>query len=259
MIAWLQSCQNNYALFQVSTEVGFYNQDEYQVFENTGNVTYNTTYEDLLNVIPEQSYPLSKYASSECNNALCTVNQVINIKTYPRISSISKFNDAITDRLFTCTVKVKPPFDNPDDDDDDTPTDPTKALDKLYRNVDPSRMFPNGVKDETNWATEAGQTAKEQIENTANLIQTSEDLIDYRITLNPEQIKAIKQYNANHGGYINEVVRCSDKIDDSHYFNCTSEFMDALRGRNDNYPSGTLGDLSSEYTGTNRYHQINGD
>ena len=58
---------NNYALFVAENETGFYNNDVYQIFENNGYVTKNTSYSDLL-TLDKYNYPLSLYAASECDN-----------------------------------------------------------------------------------------------------------------------------------------------------------------------------------------------
>lgn len=242
---------NNYALFEVETETGFFNGDKYQTFENTGNIVVNpdSMHDDLL-TLDSYVYPLSRFAATECKDAECGVKQTLNISHFFRAKETDPLQTATQNKEFTCSVHTYPTFCTDEDCPKETP------LANLYRNVDPSALFPNGVGDDTNWATAEGVKAKEDIEKSANLIQTGDELIDYRITLNPTQIKAIKEYNQKAGIYSNEIIYCdsSNLQKDGTYRNCSSRFMETLRGNNVEYSDGgELGTLDKNYTGTSKY------
>ena len=233
---------NNYALFEVKTEIGFYNGDIYQTFENTGNITINTEHKDMITLKP-YVYALSKYAYNECDGGECRVTQTINLSPFFRAKKTDDYQTAIKNRTFTCSVKVYPMSGD----------DPGVSM--KYRNADPNALFPYELDEDTNWKTSAGIKAQEEIESTANMIETSDELIDYRITLSPEQIKAVKAYNEQEkGNYINEKVYCSEKnIDlptEDKYLGCTSNFLNRLR------ESDELGTISPEYNdGISKYQK----
>ena len=118
-------------------------------------------------------------------------------------------------------------------------------------------MFPSHVAVPDNWATEEGVKAREQIESTADLLRTSDELLEYSITLSPDQIKEIREYNKTHGGYANEKIYSCDPTDETAtYRNCTSEFLDILRGKSAQYGDSTeFGTFNQPYTtGVSNYN-----
>ena len=235
---------NDYAMFTVTTEVNFYNDEVYQTVPNTGNVVKGNTNADLL-TLDKYVYPVDKYAYNldECNITLkdgtenvkgCPVTQTLNVATFKRNSGIDPLQSAMkTNNKFNCYVKVDPPT-----------VSPCKDIEKctLYRNVDESNLFPNNIAVANNWATPEGQAAIEFIQENSEKLRTTDELLEYRITLNPTQIKAIKEYNRKAGSYINESTHDCDTVDDM-YLNCKCEFMDTLRGNNTEYPTGSLGNI----------------
>ena len=221
-----------------------YNDEVYQTVPNTGNVVKGNTNADLL-TLDKYVYPVDKYAYNldECNITLkdgtenvkgCPVTQTLNVATFKRNSGIDPLQSAMkTNNKFNCYVKVDPPT-----------VSPCKDIEKctLYRNVDESNLFPNNIAVANNWATPEGQAAIEFIQENSEKLRTTDELLEYRITLNPTQIKAIKEYNRKAGSYINESTHDCDTVDDM-YLNCKSEFMDTLRGNNTEYPTGSLGNI----------------
>ena len=244
---------NNYAMFVAEAETGFYNDNIYQTFENTGNVTVNTSYSDLI-TLDKYTYPMSLYASNECANNECKVTQTINVAPYFRAKSSDPLQTAIKDKTFTCSVKVSDPFCD---------VNVEECFTDLYRNVDPANMFPNGLSENSNWATPEGTKLKERIESTADLLTTSDELVDYRITLNPQQIKAIKEYNKTAGDYTKEQIFCTEQqisTDRTNYEDCTSKFLNLLRENANEYGDGTgLGTIDKEYNGISKYSKAHGE
>ena len=217
---------NRYALFEVTAEIGFYNKDIYQTFENTGNITIGTEYKDMLTLKP-YVYPLDKYSHNECNGE-CKVTQTIGISPFFRAKENDSYQQAIKSMDFTCSVKVDPAI--------------KEGVDKKYRIADPADLFPYELSENSNWNTEIGKKAREEIEGNASKIGTSDDLIDYSITLTPEQIKSVKEYNKDaSGNYISEKIYCKeeniDKTSSDKYLDCTSQYLNELR-KGDSY--GTL-------------------
>ena len=180
------------------------------------------------------------------------VNVIIIVAPFFRAKPSDSFQDAIKEKEFTCSVAVSRTFCTGDECDSNK-----SAFVDLYRNVDPSNLFPNGVNENSNWASEEAAKLIEHIESTSELLTTSDELVDYRITLNPQQIKAIKEYNKTNGDYSKEVIYCTDSNiveERTNYENCSSRFLDILRGKSNEYGDGAgYGTLDPEYTGVSKY------
>ena len=240
---------NDYARFEVTAEINYYNNNKYQADYGSGKIILGNSNSDLL-TLPNYSYPIDKnaYNLDACKTSLdggkyhrCSVYQVVSPLTFYRNETAFKLivND---DAQFKCYVDVEVPSPS---------CDPSKSNcnvvnSTVYRNVNPSNMFPSGItKENSNWLTEEGQKAKEQIETTANDLVTDEEYLDYSITLSPTQIKNIREYNKNSGGYSDELIYNCDKDPvDGYYYNCNSYFLDVLRGNAMEYSSGTYGNIN---------------
>ena len=114
----------------------------------------------------------------------------------------------------------------------------------IYRNVDMNNMFPsnNGVpKTGSNWSTGIGQSAANDIKESAENFGDGSYYIQFSITLSPDQIKALKNYNKKHK-YSDEVIYNCTK-NDGYYTKCSSYFLDILRGKSMEYSQGTFGTL----------------
>ena len=110
----------------------------------------------------------------------------------------------------------------------------------------PENYSPLGG-DKSNWVTEVGKAAKEKIE--AADYMANEDYLQYSITLTPDNIRSIQSYNAStesRGAYINEPTGNCEKTSDGLYLNCTSKFINELRGMN-NEGNTSYGTLNKDY------------
>ena len=241
---------NDYARFTVSAEINYYNNDKYQADMGSGKVVPGTGDSKLL-TLASFSYPVDKdaYNLDACRTSLsgglyhrCSVTQTINPLTFYRNDTSYKLtvND---DNIFKCYVDVQKP-----NCEDPTKTSCEEKSATLYRNVDPSNIFPSGdPKEGSNWATEDGQKALEDIENSASDLKTDERYLDASISLDPAQIKNIKEYNDLNGGYSNELIyNCEKDPIDGIYYNCNSYFLDILRGNAAEYSSGTYGNVNAD-------------
>ena len=251
---------NDYAYFDIHIEVGFYNKSLFEVEPDTGKVYYDSSAHNYL-VNESYTYPTDKYSFNNCANlksnpltdgpncvdstgltpaqisefnenfSRCSITQKFNnVVTFYRKNYNDEFKRAVNNnKEFSCYVDVLKP----------------EASDGefYYRNVDPANLFPNGYIS-SNWRTTEGSKAKLQIENTADQIKFTDDLLDYTITLTPQQINNIKEYNSTttSSGYIDEPINresCtiipdvkdgSGKITEyGYYTECKSDFLDKLR------------------------------
>ena len=239
---------NDYSYFEVITQVNFFNNEMYQTVENTGYIVPGTGRDDLL-TLEKYSYPVDKYAYNldVCNVKLkdgseevkgCPITQTVSVATFNRNGFTDRLTAALkSNNKFSCYVSVEEPT---------TITNKsTPGKQSRYRNVDVSNLFPNEIIP-ANWNTPEGQAAKKQIEETSSLLTTTNDLLEYSVTLNPTQIKAVKYYNQTHGSYVDEPLSDCDIVDDI-YMNCRSYFMNSMRGYNTEYPIGTLGNINPDY------------
>ncbi|MBQ4583990.1 MAG: hypothetical protein IJA94_03795 [Bacilli bacterium] len=85
-----------------------------------------------------------------------------------------------------------------------------------------------------NWRTEKGQAALANIKNSGEEAYTEDNLV-YSITLEPNDINRIRDYNdsvEDAGGYLNNTLNCINLTND--YVICTSTYLDTLAGELDN-------------------------
>ena len=277
----------NYAMFQVSNEVGFYNDDLYQTYGGSGYISIvgdKGVNPDLL-TLDKYTYQLDSNAATICGNCTvdsngtkkcegkCSVTQKINISPFFRATgtnNIDQFQKLISNRSLICSNiptlsvgRVTCPPKNPNCVDWFT---------DLYRIADPANLFPYATDDEStenipvNWKTPEGLAAIKQIEGNADKLTTTDELLEYRITLTPEQITNIQKYNNKSNGagnysrnkyYSQEEIKCNGKNiskDRERYEGCTSEFLDLLRNPEEGTKYGTL---SPDYRGTSKYNSKN--
>ena len=241
---------NDYAFFEVTAEFDFFNGERFQVMNDTGSVVANKETFDELVTLEKYSYPTDKYAHNICENDTdgdgipdCGVTQKIKVGTFRRntgtfVDDFKKFaNDA---HNFTCTVNVLANDTGCSDKKDGS----CGSVEFTYRNIDMSRMFPTprlddkGVPISKNWRTARGIATYQAIESTYDMLRTTDNLLEYRITLSPEQIRAIKEDYSGQA-YVNETTySCNPAyVEKGLYLECKSKFMDELRD-NDRY--GTL-------------------
>ncbi len=234
---------NRYALFEVTTESNFYNNDKYQILPGTGNVIKGHDNPGLYEV-PIYTYPLDKYAYNTCKGNSCDLTQTISVSSFHRINNDQYKSLIEGDNQFNCSINVEPtvaPCYNIED----------KASFDIctnYRKVDPEKIFP-GDKVADNWNTDHGKEVIEQIENNAyKLVGKNTELLQYSIKMNPVQIKAIKEYNKANKSYLNEEIGdCEKKTVDGAeiYVNCTSSFLKILRGNDTRYAKDEFGEFTA--------------
>ncbi len=229
--------KNDFAAFEVTSNIGFYNNSKFETESYTGRVRKALENSSDLIKLDDYTYPLSKNAYNSCNktsnNSIreCPVTQSYDtntIRTYYRNNTSDSFVQKLKEKnSFSCYINVKVPnvtiYENN-----------TGNGNTIFRNVDLNNLFPNGLDRENNWSTPEGQQAREEIEASSNSIITSDEYLEYSFELTPEAITTIKNYNKNKNYTDNSLRNC--EIKDGKYFNCQSEFLNNIRaGGSTNY------------------------
>ena len=245
---------NDYVMFDIVTTVGFYNKSEYQTEPSTGNVIKKGSKVGRYITLDKYSFPVSKnaYNSENCtkldeNYSRCTVVQELGqVSTFYRKSLVDIFASKVySTKQFTCYVDVNVP-------EIIINTGPPGSGTTRYRNVDPKDLYPNNLTVSPNWDTAEGRQARSMIEITAsNNMLLTDDLLEYRVTITPTQLRNIKRYNKSSGDYTNEeLVNCNN--DGTMYYDCQSTFMNMLREQSTSGQS-SYGTLDENYTGKSKY------
>ena len=247
---------NDYAMFEITTQIDFYNSSKFETEAYTGNVNKikdneNSNYTKL----DDYSYPMSKNAYNRCTKngeiASCPITQRFsNISLFYRNRVLDSFVSKVKSNEFTkfdCTIDVDIPEIEVDNKNSKT----------IYRNIDLTNLFPSNVSSNSNWFTEKGLNARKEIEESAESINRNEkDYLEYSIKLTPEVINNIKLYNASNisnktsMGYINNTLKnCT--IENGIFIDCKSDFLQGIRSGSNNFGIDTsVGkyDGISEYT-----------
>lgn len=114
--------------------------------------------------------------------------------------------------------------------------DDSKTYGFIYRNVDVGNLFPGQSIRDTgiNWSSK--QDVIDDIQATASKIYVTDDYLEYRYVLTPNNIKEIREYNKNqnpNGGYLNETLINCTLEDDSGglkaFTNCKSTFLKEIK------------------------------
>ncbi len=250
---------NDYAMFTITTQIGFYNSSEFEIEQYSGKVnkiigSYNENYAKLDSF----SYPLSKNAYNLCSKsskdyASCGVTQTFsNASTFYRNRKTDDLSNALTKSTltkFNCSVDVKIP---------EVTVEQSANSKTIYRDVDLSNLFPNGERDNTNWSTEYGTIAKNEIAESSSRITNDDYYLEYSFDLTPESIREIKNYNSRmekNGGYLNNTLSNCTLTNDK-YFNCESSFLRDIGSGNslyvDNDSPNNKFDGISKYTKENK-------
>ncbi len=232
---------NDYAMFEVSVQVAFYNNSEFQVESYNGKVMNKNDNTSGLPLIDLDSfiYPMSKNATNRCKEdgdngtKRCDITQKFSgITTFYRRRQMDEFKQKINSyNEFKCGIDVEPPEVDPETT---YSTLPRGSTDTYYRNVDLSNLFPTEASKNktTNWSMPYGIQATIDIEESAKSINTSKYL-EYRVELTPETIKQIKDYNKRKestGGYLDDSIdHDSCEVSDKKFFNCESKFLQNIR------------------------------
>ena len=241
---------NSYAFFDVTAEFDFYNDNAYQVINNTGHIAIES--DNSLITLPKYSYPtditafntdentLTAYSQAKCKKEVkivngqektvnvCPVTQRFSLGTFNRIASYNadKLKQFLNKKQnLSCTINIVA-------NDISCPESKNCPANFQYRNVDLSNLFPqsgnNGYVYPKNWRTQRGEIARNTIQNNASKVYGGTELLQYSISLNPKQINNIKN-DFKDNSYLNEVTYSCDEPKDGFYFNCESEFLDTLR------------------------------
>ena len=252
---------NDYALFEVSTEIDYFNADQYEVTPGDGKVYKkgSVTNQQVM-PIDKYSYTLNQnaYNSDQCTRLddktnRCTITQSFsNMKLFYRKSNSDGYTSALnnTNKMkFTCYVDVEKPTVVPDGDK------------TIYRNVNPADLFPYSTACKNNKSLTVcptntnniwydNENVISEIEQTAELLK-GDQLLEYKISLTPTQIKNIQEYNKNGNYNVEGISNCDVK--DGIFYNCKSTFLNRLRASTaDAY--GSLGTLDKNYsTGESKY------
>ena len=230
---------NDYVMFDIKTNVAFYNASRYDVRPDGKTVLSGSGGNEKYLSLSPYIYTIDKEAYNNKNcvskNFLdgykrCNVNHVFEeIKTFFRNNSGDEFSKAVeSEEKFSCYVDVAPPQTTLASSNHNNLREST-----IFRNVMVSNMFPSSNDGYTsnidsNWATDNGHNATDQITYTAEDLITTDSYLDYRIVISPTQIKNIKEYNKQNDLYLNEEeVKCT--IVDDTYQNCQSPFINELR------------------------------
>ncbi len=243
---------NDYALFEITTQMNYYNGSKFETEAYTGKVNKikDKETEEYI-TLDDYIYPMSKNAY---NNTKCQKNgNIVSCPITQKFSSIAtyyrnKSSDAFTNKLkstkfteFNCKIDVNIPQVTIDD----------KNSKSIYRNVNLNDLFPNNsLASNSNWY---GVSAKDEIEASAESINGSSDYyLEYKIVLTPEVIKNIKLYNKTiPTGYLNNTLSECTITDNKIFLNCKSSFLNGIRGGSQSFGIDTsLGKLDgvSKYT-----------
>ena len=239
--------ENDYAMFTVTTEIGFYNDDVFQTEPSTGKVKKIDNEDKTKLVLDRYNYPVSKDAYSLCDSTYANgkniyydpivnlgtykskeynnckvVHYYNNLNTYYRIQFNDDFKNKITNIKPSCYYEVT------GNQAQCTPGIKT-CLNGIhdmgeYRNVDRSNLFPNAnlSEKETNWDTEEGRIAKSEIENANTDIFIDDKYVEYSFSLSPQQIKNIRVYNRTATQYVEVEVDNCELSEKGFYLNCRS-------------------------------------
>ena len=240
---------NDYAIFSVVTEVGFYNDSKFQAEPSTGKVKKISGESDSNRMVSSSyTYPVSKDAYSICdasNNPSnvfynpsysefsgtykpkeynnCKVEHVYSgLNTYYRMQFNDNFYNKINGNVPSCYYVVT---QNPVQ----CPPGTSNCLNGLYdvgeyRNINRANVFPNGYSsyENTNWDTSEGIITKSVIESSNTDIFTDESMIQYSFSLNKNQINNIRDYNRSAESYVEVQVDNCEITKDNRYINCRS-------------------------------------
>lgn len=261
----VEAPSNDYAFFDVTTEVVFYNDSQFQSAPGTGYVinTKDTQAKDSYKLLPKYSFPTSKDAYYLCNDDTRSIRglsgntnisdlathsceikyKFAKVSTYYRKNAPDELSRAVQEKYKTpsCYYDVKPIIT----------TDKCKGKEVCtftdYKNVNKSNIFPNGIPVNSNWDNTWATSVKSYLEETAD-DTFSDEYLEYSITLTPAQIKALKQYNKSNS-YSGDEYLCSS-LTNNFYYNCQTQFMTRLREGSNTNGSYDYGTIDPVYNGT---------
>ncbi len=249
---------NDYATIVIDIEHDFYQATKYKTRAYTGvvekgEITKGET--KKYTPLSDYSYPVSGSSKTgeypvnikisnignlgrkSTNYAYACKYQVYNRTTAYDCAALDKNGNIDLSKCQDANYKVENGIPKIDDSQISWSSTDSKNNGFVFKNVDLSNLFPNGLdslNSDVNW-TGKEEDIKE-IENTADTIFTDESYLQYSYTITPQGMKEIKDYNTNNlsdGGYLNStLLDCSVINDDTglqQFRNCKSTFLEEIR------------------------------
>ena len=280
---------NDYAIFTVTTEVGFYNNSRFQPEPSTGKVSkVSGSAKTTRLTLDKYTYPISKDAFALCNYnytkeknwyyeptdntrdnlyfgfykpveySNCSVTHKYDtLNTYHRLQFNDEFYSKISKYMASTYYEVT-------GSQSQCPPGTKVCLQGMndvgeYRNVDRSNLFPHQEVSalssiETNWDTQEGRQAVKVIEETDTRAFINNDIVQYSFSLTPQQIKNIRSYNRTASDYVD--VKVDNCVVDERgiYLNCkvTEEsILDQIRKNQNDASSTGYASINDGRDGTN--------
>ncbi len=245
---------NDYAYFQVSNEVDFYNDSLFQTEPYTGNVediTGKTANKDYLQ-LDKYLYPVAVDAYAACKQNPCNITHTISVnQTYYRKmgSGTNAFKETIKQTVHACphNTNIIPPVEI--------------NTETVYRNVNLDNMFPTILGDGsrrmgTNW-----ENSTAYVEETENYVKSKgiakyyETHLEYSYTLSQDAIKKIKEYNSTVGGnktYTdNSIEKGSCEPGNKMKLGCKSSFISSINNNTNSF--GIVNNRQNSIRGVSEY------
>ena len=280
---------NDYAIFTVTTEVGFYNNSRFQPEPSTGKVSKVAGSSKTTRLtLDKYTYPISKDAFALCNYnytkeknwyyeptdntrdnlyfgyykpveySNCSVTHKYDtLNTYHRLQFNDEFYSKISKYMASTYYEVT-------GSQSQCPPGTKVCLQGMndvgeYRNVDRSNVFPHQEISalssiETNWDTQEGRQAVKVIEETDTRAFINNDIVQYSFSLTPQQIKNIRSYNRTASDYVD--VKVDNCVVDERgiYLDCkvTEEsILDQIRKNQNDASSTGYASINDGKDGTN--------
>lgn len=280
---------NDYAIFTVTTEVGFYNNSRFQPEPSTGKVSKVAGSSKTTRLtLDKYTYPISKDAFALCNYnytkeknwyyeptdntrdnlyfgyykpveySNCSVTHKYDtLNTYHRLQFNDEFYSKISKYMASTYYEVT-------GSQSQCPPGTKVCLQGMndvgeYRNVDRSNVFPHQEISalssiETNWDTQEGRQAVKVIEETDTRAFINNDIVQYSFSLTPQQIKNIRSYNRTASDYVD--VKVDNCVVDERgiYLDCkvTEEsILDQIRKNQNDASSSGYASINDGKDGTN--------
>ena len=274
---------NDYALFSVITEVGFYNKTKFQAEPSTGKVSkIKSTADSGRFKVDDYTYPVSKNAYSMCKKAEnyyyttgsgkyaafykpreysnCKVTHSYDhLNTYHRMQFSDNFFRKINEYQASTYFEVTGSQTQCSVGNGDCLQG---ALDiGEYRNVNRADMFPYKVNYEySNWDTSEGERVRNEIESADKEIFVNDDYLEYSFELTPQQLKNIRTYNKSANDYVEVEVDQCELTADGKYLNCRSVdngLLSEIRKGQNNAAGTSYATILNDHDGSDLFYRKN--
>ena len=274
---------NDYALFSVLTEVGFYNMTKFQAEPSTGKVSKIKSSADSGRLkVDDYTFPISKNAYSMCKKpenyyytnasgiyagfykpneySNCKVTYTYeHLNTYHRMQFNDNFYNKIKDYQASTYYEVTGSQTQCSVGNGNCLQG---ALDiGEYRNVNRANMFPYKVNYEySNWDTAEGEKARNEIETVDKDIFINDDYLEYSFELTPQQLKNIRTYNKSANDYVEVEVDHCELTADNKYLNCRSVdggLLNEIRNGQNNAAGTSYATILDNHDGSDLFYRKN--